>query len=106
MAKLHARSDSPRSKGIAIPVDAFWSVTVYSSEGYLHLNPYNAYSLNSLTAKKGRDGAINIQFGGCDDKTPNCLPITKGWNYTVQLFLPRAEILNGTWKFPEAQPVD
>jgi hypothetical protein len=25
-----------------------------------------------------------------------------GWNYTVRLYRPRAEILNGTWKFPEA----
>jgi hypothetical protein len=62
--------------------------------------------LNSLTAQKSPDGVINIQFGGCHGKTPNCLPITKGWNYTVRLFRPRAEILNGTWKFPEAEPVD
>jgi len=27
-----------------------------------------------------------------------------GWNYTVRLYRPRAEILNGTWKFAEAQP--
>jgi hypothetical protein len=87
-----------------VPVDAFWSLTVYNSEGYLHPNPYDAYALNSLTAKKGPDGAINIQIGGCDGKIPNCLPITKGWNYTVRLFRPRAEILDGTWKFPLAQP--
>jgi hypothetical protein len=34
----------------------------------------------------------------------NCLPITQEWNYTVRLFLPRPDILDGTWKFPEAQP--
>jgi hypothetical protein len=87
-----------------IPVDAFWSLTVYNSEGYLHPNPYNAYALNSLTAKKGPDGAINIQFGGCDRKIPNCLPIMKGWNYTVRLFRPRPEILDGRWNFPLAAP--
>lgn len=27
-----------------------------------------------------------------------------GWNYTVRLYRPRAEILSGKWKFPEAQP--
>ena len=27
-----------------------------------------------------------------------------GWNYTVRLYRPRAEILDGTWKFPEPQP--
>ncbi len=26
----------------------------------------------------------------------------KGWNYTVRLYRPRAEILDGTWKFPGA----
>jgi hypothetical protein len=28
-----------------------------------------------------------------------------GWNYMVRLYRPRAEILNGTWRFPEAQAV-
>jgi len=87
-----------------VPVDGFWSLTVYNSEGYLQPNEYNAYSVNSITAKKGPDGAVTIQFGGCDGKIKNCLPITVGWNYTVRLFRPRAEILNGTWMFPLAQP--
>ena len=54
--------------------------------------------------KKSPDGSIAIQFGGCDGKIPNCLPIMKGWNYTVRLYRPRDEILNGKWKFPEPQP--
>jgi hypothetical protein len=87
-----------------IPVDGFWSLTVYNSEGYLEPNQYNAYSANSITAKKAPDGSVTIQFGGCDGKIENCLPITEGWNYTVRLFRPRAEILGGTWKFPLAQP--
>jgi hypothetical protein len=88
-----------------VPVDAFWSVSVYNAAGYFEKNPYNAYSLNNLTAKKNDDGSISIQFGGCDGKVPNCLPTTKGWNYTVRLYRPRAEILSGKWKFPEPQPV-
>jgi len=88
-----------------VPVDAFWSLTVYNAEGYFDPNSQNAYSLNSLTAKKGSDGSVTIQFGGCDGKTQNCLPITKEWNYTVRLFRPRREILDGSWKFPLAQPV-
>src|SRR5260221_12375844 len=55
-----------------VPVDGFWSLTVYNSEGYLQPNQYNAYSVNSITAKKGPDGAITIQFGGCDGKSENC----------------------------------
>jgi hypothetical protein len=87
-----------------VPVGGFWSLTVYNSEGYLYPNPSNAYSVNSITAKKGPDGAVTIQFGGCDGKTPNCLPIPQGWNYTVRLFRPRAEILDGQWRFPPARP--
>jgi len=88
-----------------VPVDGFWSITVYNAEGYLEPNSYNAYSVNNIAAKKGADGSVAIQFGGCDGEIPNCLPIMKDWNYTVRLFRPQAEILDGTWRFPEAQPV-
>ena len=87
-----------------VPVNAFWSVSVYNADGYFEKNTYNAYTLNNLTAQKSGDGSIVIQFGGCDGKVPNCLPTTKGWNYTVRLYRPRDEILNGKWKFPEPQP--
>ncbi|WP_431017543.1 DUF1254 domain-containing protein [Bradyrhizobium pachyrhizi] len=86
-----------------VPVDAFWSISVYNEKGYFEKNPYDAYTLNNVTGVKGADGSIAIQFGGCGGKIQNCLPITKGWNYTVRLYRPHAEILNGKWKFPEAQ---
>lgn len=86
-----------------VPVDGFWSVSLYNAEGYYEKNQYDAYSVNNITAKKGDGGAIAIQFGGCDGNIPNCLPITKGWNYTVRLYRPRAEILDSTWKFPELE---
>ena len=87
-----------------VPVDGFWSLTVYDSEGYFQRNEYNSYSVNSTTAKENSDGSVTIQFGGCGDNIPNCLPITNGWNYTVRLFRPRPEILEGAWKFPLARP--
>jgi hypothetical protein len=88
-----------------VPVDAFWSVSVYNAKGYFEKNEYDAYTVNNLTGKKDADGSITIQFGGCDGNIRNCLPTVNGWNYTVRLYRPRAEILNGTWKFPEPQPV-
>jgi hypothetical protein len=51
-------------------------------------------------------GAARPAFGGCDGKIPNCLPTVLGWNYMVRLYRPRAETLNGAWKFPEAQPMN
>jgi hypothetical protein len=87
-----------------VPVDGFWSVSLYNAEGYYEKNSYDAYSINSITGKTNADGSMTIQFGGCDGKIPNCLPIMKGWNYTVRLYRPRAEIQSGKWKFPEPQP--
>lgn len=88
-----------------VPVDGFWSISVYNAEGYYEKNPYNSYTLNNITAQKERDGSLTVRFGGCDGKIANCLPIMKGWNYMVRLYKPRAEILSGKWKFPEPQPV-
>jgi hypothetical protein len=89
-----------------VPVDGFWSVTVYNKDGYFEPNSANAYSFNNITAKKDPDGAITIQFGGNPAKAANYLPITPGWNYTVRMYRPRPEILNGKWKFPQAQPMN
>ncbi|SIT35968.1 conserved exported hypothetical protein [Paraburkholderia piptadeniae] len=88
-----------------VPVDGFWSVTVYNASGYIDPNPLNAYTINSVVAKKAADGAVDVQFGGCDGKRDNCLPIEPGWNYTVRLYRPRPEVLNGKWDFPKSVPM-
>ena len=86
-------------------MDSFWSITVYDADGRFQKNGYDAYSVNNITAKKSSDGSVAVQFGGSDGKIANCLPTMPGWNYMVRLYRPRAEILNSTWRFPEAQPV-
>lgn len=88
-----------------VPVDGFWSVTAYTADGYFKPNDLNAYSINSITGRKGEDGSITIQFGNCAKDTPNCLPVTDGWNYMVRLYRPRQEILDGSWSFPVAEPI-
>ena len=84
-----------------VPVDGFWSVSVYNAKGYFEPNPLNVYTLNNITSKAGADGSIDVQFGGCDGKIANCLPTPPGWNYLARLYRPRPEILDGSWKFPE-----
>ena len=63
-----------------VPVDGFWSISVYNANGYFEPNKENAYTLNNITATASADGSIAVQFGGCDGKAANCLPIVKGWN--------------------------
>jgi hypothetical protein len=84
-----------------VPVDGFWSISVYNSKGYFEPNAQNAYTLNNITAKKSADGSVAIQFGGCEGAIPNCLPITPEWNYLVRLYRPRPPVLDGSWTFPE-----
>jgi hypothetical protein len=88
-----------------VPIDGFWSVSLYNAKGCFEQNQYNANAPNNITAKKDTDGSVTVQFGGCDGKIPNCLPTMPGWNYMVRLYRPRTEILTGKWKFPEATPV-
>jgi hypothetical protein len=86
-----------------VPVDAFWSVSLYNKDGYYEKNPSGTYVINDRNATTDPDGSITIHFGG-DTSQPNYLYITDGWNYTVRLYRPRKEILNGSWTFPQAKP--
>jgi hypothetical protein len=88
-----------------VPVDGFWSVTLYDDEGYMPDNEYNAHSFNNVTAKKAEDGSITIHFGG-DPQADNFLPIIPGWNYLARMYQPGPEILDGSWSFPQAEAVD
>lgn len=89
-----------------VPVDGFWSYTVYDAKGFMFENPQKAYAVNNVTAKKSADGAVRIRFGGDPAGADNYLAIAPGWNYVLRLYRPRRAILDGTWKAPELRPVD
>jgi hypothetical protein len=87
-----------------VPVDGFWSVTLYNEQGFMQPNDQSNYAYNNVTAARNADGSITINFGRGADAVNN-LPIMPGWNYVVRLYRPRPEILDGSWVFPDADPV-
>jgi hypothetical protein len=87
-----------------VPVDGFWSISVYNKQGFFEPNEYNSYSINNLTAKISEDGSYTVHFGG-DPNRDNFLPITDDWNYVVRMYRPRKEITSGSWTFPNISKV-
>ncbi|MBL4796294.1 MAG: DUF1214 domain-containing protein [Oleispira sp.] len=87
-----------------VPVDAFWSISLYNKEGYFQENKYHAYSVNNITGTPNKDGSFTVHFGG-DPKSANYLHIMQGWNYIVRFYLPRKDILEGTWAFPKVTKI-
>jgi len=88
-----------------VPVQAFWSVTVYNKDGFFEPNALNAYSINDVTGTHNADGSMTIHFGG-DPKATNYLPITPGWNYVVRMYLPGWQVIEGSWSPPDPVAVN
>jgi hypothetical protein len=90
------------------PVDAFWSVTMYSAETQIFVpNPIDRYSFGDRTkdAVYGEDGSIEIFLQQEEPTDPkeraNWLPAPKGRFYLVtRHYSPQAAILTGDWTPP------
>lgn len=87
-----------------VPVDGFWSISVYNASGFFEPNDRNAYTINNITGVRNDDGTITVRFGDYPADVPNAIPIAEGWNYLVRLYRPRPEIADGTWRFPTLTP--
>ncbi|MBB2993181.1 hypothetical protein FHR72_004688 [Mycolicibacterium iranicum] len=85
-----------------VPVDAFWSVSVYNAQGFFEPNEKNLYTVNSVTGRPNADGSVTVRFvGATDGETPaNAIITPDGWNYLIRLYRPRAEIVEGRWAPP------
>ena len=89
-----------------VPVDAFWSVTVYNRDGYLERNPYDSYSMNGVTSEQEGDGSTVLNLSPDGEGLKNHLYIMDGWNYALRLYRPRPEVVDRTWTPPTPQRID
>ena len=90
------------------PVNAFWSLTMYESEGKtLVRNPIGRYRISSSmlpTLTRDVDGGLTLYVQSTpppDDKVTNWLPAADGPFYMVlRLYWPKPEAYDGTWTPP------
>jgi hypothetical protein len=87
------------------PVRAFWSVTMYSLEGYFVHNPINRFAIGDRDPlKKNTDGSLDLYIqheGPGGDKDVNWLPSPTGdFNLSLRLYWPEDAILKGKWNPP------
>ena len=95
------------------PVDAFWSLTMYSlPESLLVANPLDRYLVNSPMLpkfKKDADGGLTLYLQNESpgkDLESNWLPAPKGpFMAVMRLYWPKESALNGTWTAPPLKRV-
>jgi len=99
-------------KGHTPPVDAFWSITMYGTDGYMIENPIKRYSIGYRTKslKREVDGSLTIHVQNespGSDKESNWLPTPKGQFYLVlRMYLPKWEVINGRYEIPPVKQVE
>jgi hypothetical protein len=92
-------------QGTQPPVDAFWSVTLYDTDGFQVANALDRFAVSSwMPFKTNTDGSLDLYFQSESpgaDKEANWLPAPKGpFTLTMRLYAPKAEALNGRWAPP------
>jgi hypothetical protein len=92
-------------KGATPPVNAFWSLTLYDSDGFQVANSLNRFAVSSwMPFKYNPDGSLDLYFQNESpgaDKEVNWLPAPKGpFNLTMRLYAPRSDALTGKWNPP------
>jgi hypothetical protein len=92
------------------PVNAFWSITLYDSEGFQVANTLNRFAVSSwMPFKYNADGSLDLYFQNESpgkDKEANWLPAPKGgFNLTMRLYGPKSEVLTGRWNPPPVTKV-
>jgi hypothetical protein len=97
------------------PVDAFWSLSAYGADMFFAEHPSGRYTIGDRTPglELGADGSLELTLSH-DEPAPapdgapvNWLPVPSGpFVLMLRLYLPQAEVLDGTYEYPVVEPVD
>jgi hypothetical protein len=92
------------------PVKAFWSISLYDSQGFCVSNPIDRTALSDHDGLKyGADGSLDIYVQHDDpgtDKQANWLPAPKDeFNLLMRLYWPKTTVLSGAWMPPSVNKV-
>ncbi len=92
-------------KGATPPINAFWSVTLYDSDGFQVGNSLNRFAVSSwMPFKYNADGSLDLYFQNESpgkDKEANWLPAPKApFNLLLRMYAPKSEALTGRWNPP------
>lgn len=87
------------------PVNGFWSLTMYDTDGYFVPNPINRYAIGDRDKLKlNADGSLDIYIQNekpSEDKVSNWLPAPPGdFNLLLRFYWPKPAIQNGAWIIP------
>lgn len=52
-----------------VPVDAFWSISLYNAKGFFENSDRGGASVHQLSAREEADGSVIVNLGGCQDAT-------------------------------------
>ena len=93
------------------PASAFWSVTLYDSDGFQVANSINRFAVSSwMPFKYNADGSLDLYFQNESPgtgKEANWLPAPKGaFNLTMRLYAPKEDALTGKWNPPPVTKVE
>lgn len=88
------------AKGALPPVKAFWSITMYSQDGYFVNNSINRYTIGDRDRLQfNDDGSLDLYVQTAKPaQESNWLPAPAGpFNLSLRLYWPTDDILAGKW---------
>ncbi|MGH3151949.1 MAG: DUF1254 domain-containing protein [Streptosporangiaceae bacterium] len=87
------------------PVEAFWSVTMYDTQGFQAANTLDRFAIGDRDPLRyNADGSLDLYLqhdSPGQDKESNWLPAPRGpLGITMRLYSPEAAVINGLWNPP------